>query len=490
MRESRLGAAIAGYALGVSVAIGSGNVVALGAGVALAGAFATVAHVDDRLGWSVTAGAGGALAGALAGGGPYTLVGAGAAVALGVAVGALAWKFPRGTLPIATSVLGGLLVVALLTAQDAGSGGETTITNGLVAAVVLSAFVGLMIQPWSAELGDTVPPLLPLTVRNWFDLVPEGGVGDAVCPTCGEGVNPNAPYCANCDASLAGMVGPVGSATTTPGAADGTAADDDATIVDVPADAAAIDVPCPDCGDRPIEETATGVGLVGMLLAYKWSKRTVVGCHQCNRRRLWGLAGKNLVLGWWSILSLFANPFTVLWNVGRGAVNRGPTTELARTLAQAGVDFQYISDPTEFDASTHAENELLQRGLLRLGVAVMLVDGHADPSEAAAIRDTAAQLFPDADRDDLEARIQAYAGETTNATKVANGLADTLTGDGRRLALRFAAAVAVADGDVDDDEAALLSTLADALDLDDADVQAAIGEGVTVEDAPEPASAV
>jgi len=485
MYDARIGGALAGWTLGVGVGLPTSNAVALGAGVALAGVFAAVAHHEARFGWAVVGGATGVLLGGFALGGVTTVAGAGAGLALAVVLGALAWKFPRGTLPLATGVLGALLVAAVFAA---GSDGGGTLTNVATTAVVLGGFVALMLQPWTAELGDTVPPLLPLRVRNWFDLVPAGGVDDAVCPTCGEAVDPNAPYCGNCDASLAGIVGPADGAAAAGSAVDGAGAT--STVTDVPDDAVAVDVPCPECGDRPIQEASTGVGLVGMLLAYRWSSRTVVGCHQCNRSRLWGLAGKNLLLGWWSIVSVFANPFTILWNLGRGSINRGPSTKLARTLAESGVDFQYLADASEFDASEYAEHELLKRGLLRLGVAVMLADGRADPTEAAAIRDNALELFPDATAGDLEARVQEYASGTTNAATVADGLSETLTSDGRKLALRFAAQVAVADGDVDDAEAELLSTVADALDLDDGAVQAAIGSGVSTEAAPDPSAAM
>jgi len=487
MYDARIGGALAGWALGVGVGLPVSSTAALGAGVALAGVFAAVAHHEARFGWAVVGGATGVLLGGFAFGGVTTVVGAGGGVALAVVLGALAWTFPRGTLPLATGVLGALLVAAVFAA---GSDGGGTLTNVTTTAVVLGGFVALMLQPWTAELGDTVPPLLPLRVRNWFELVPEGGVDDAVCPTCGEAVDPNAPYCGNCDASLAGIVGPADAATAgaAGGATEGAAAT--STVTDVPTDAVAVDVPCPECGERPIEEASTGVGLVGMLLAFRWRSRTVVGCHECNRSRLWGLAGKNLLLGWWSVASVFANPFAILWNVGRGTVNRGPSRKLARTLAESGVDFRYLADSSEFDPSDYAEHELLKRGLLRLGVAVMLADGRADPTQAAAIRDNALELFPDATASDLEARIQEYASGTTNAATVASGLSETLTSDGRKLALRFAAQVSVADGDVTDAEAELLATVADALDLDDGAVQAAIGSGVSTESAPDPAAAM
>jgi len=487
MYEARVGAGLAGYVLGLGVGVTAGPTVGLAAGVVGALAFAAVAHVDDRLGWGASAAATGALLGAGVGGGATTLVGVGAGVALAAVLGALAWKFPRGTLPVTTGVLGALLVGVAFGATGGTGGSSGALTNLFATAVVLGGFVAVMLQPWTAEIGDTVPPLLPLTVRNWFDLVPEGGVDDAVCPTCGEAVDPNAPYCANCDASLAGMVGPADAGS---GASAGAGGAGGSTVTDVPDDAAAVDVPCPQCGDRPIEEHVTGVGLVGMLLAYRWSKRSVVGCHGCNRSRLWRLAGKNMALGWWSIVSVFANPFTILWNVGRGLVNRGPNASLARHLAEAGIDFEYLADPSEFDPSEHADHELLLRGLLRLGVAVMLADGQTDRREAAAIRDSALELFPEQDAGRIEDRIQSYAGETTNAAKVASGLRDTLTTEGRGLALRFAGEVAVADGDVDDAEAELLATVADELDLSEDAVETAIGAGVDPDAAPTGAGAV
>ena len=495
MRDARVGAGLAGFVTGLGFVLPVGKTAAFGGGAAAAVVAGVVAHQDDRLGWAAAAGASGALLGAFAVG-SVGVTGAGAAVVTALVAGALAWRYPRGTLLASTSVHGGLLGL-LVFAESADGGVFAVDPNSLVAAVVLSAFVGVMVQPWTAEVGDIVPPLLPLTVRNWFDLVPEGGVGDAVCPNCGESVDPTAPYCGNCEASLAGIVGPadaggVGAGGASgPGGAGGAGASGDpgSTATDVPADAKAVDVPCPECGERPIEEASTGVGLLGLLIFYRWSSRTVLGCHECNRSRLWRLAGKNMLLGWWSVTALI-NPFVILWNVGRGAVNRGPNAELARQLAEAGVDFDYLADPVEFDPSGQADHELLLRGLLRLGVAVMVADGDADRREAAAIRDSALELFPDQDPERIEARVESYASETTNARKVANGLADTLTGEGRALALRFAAEVAVADGDVDDTEAQLLATIADELDLSYDAVEAAIGSGVSTEDAPSPAAAL
>lgn len=488
MRDARIGAGLAGFVTGLGFALPAGKSVALGAGAVAAVVAGAVAHQDDRLGWAVAAGATGALLGPFLGGG-IGVVGAVATVALALALGALAWRFPRGTLLPSTSMHGGLLVVLVFAGASADTGVFAVPTDTLAAGLVLSAFVGVMVQPWTAEVGDTVPPLLPLTVRNWFDLVPEGGVDDAVCPTCGQTVDPNAPYCANCDASLAAIVGPADAGGGASGASSASETAAGTAATDVPADAAAVDVPCPECGERPIEEAATGVGLVGMLVFYRWRSRTVMGCHECNRSRLWRLAGKNTLLGWWSLTAL-VNPFAILWNLGRGAVNRGPTAKLARRLAEAGVDFDYLADPAEFDPSGQADNELLLRGLLRLGVATMLADGDADRREAAAIRDSALELFPGQSEGRIEDRIEEYATGTTNAAKVASGLEDTLTAEGRSLALRYAAEVAVADGDVDDTEARLLATIADELDLSDGAVEAAIGSGVSTADAPTASTAI
>ncbi|WP_435359102.1 TerB family tellurite resistance protein [Haloarchaeobius sp. DFWS5] len=465
MRDARVGAGVALGTVGIALTLPFG-LPALGAGALGAAAGVAVGTTDTRIGWSVAAGSGGFLVGTgIAGAMQGTAVALGVGAVTGATLGVVAWKFPRGGVPLGTTGVGAMFAGVLPAVAASQPPALWNIPAGMSVGIGLGTFIGLIVQPWAAELGDDVPALFPLFFRRWFDLVPEGGVNDALCPNCGVDVNPTAAYCPDCDASLVGMVGPADDSPT--GAVDQSTAK-------VPADAVAVDVACPQCGERPIEERATGVGLLGMLLAYRWRTESMVGCHKCNRRRLFGMAGKNVVLGWWSVITLFVNPFTITYNVGRGLYNAGPSNKLARALDTSGVDYEWLTDRDAFDPVAHGENELTLRGLLRLGTAVMLADGSLSHAEANTMRDAALQLFPDQSADRIEERIKQYAGEVTNADKVAAGLADMLTAEGRSLALVFAAQVATADGEVTDDERVLLGRIAEGLELDSEAVEGAL----------------
>jgi hypothetical protein len=73
---------------------------------------------------------------------------------------------------------------------------------------------------------------------------------------------------------------------------------------------------------------------------------------------------------------------------------------------------------------------------------------------------------------------------------VAGGRRGTRTQEGRQLARRFAAEVAVDNGTVADAEAEVLAASADELGLSESAVEAAIGSGVSTADAPSPDAAI
>lgn len=234
----------------------------------------------------------------------------------------------------------------------------------------------------------------------------------------------------------------------------------------VPSDAAAIDAPCPHCGERPIEQAAKAFGLAGFLLAYRIKRRTHIGCGTCTRRKCWGSAAKTAVTGWWSITCIILNPFAILWNVGRGLLNRGPSASLVEVLEESGVEVSFLSDPDAFEPGSHVDDALLVQGLVTLGCAVMLADEDADEAEAAVIRDELAGLAADRPPEELEAMIEETAAERPQVEDVADALGNTLSLEGRDVALGFATRVAAADGRIDDREVTMIEDLAEALGLE------------------------
>lgn len=237
-------------------------------------------------------------------------------------------------------------------------------------------------------------------------------------------------------------------------------------MTDVPSDAAAIDAPCPHCGNRPIEQAAKAFGLTGFLLAYRIKRRTHIGCGTCTRRKCWGSAAKTAVTGWWSITCIILNPFAILWNVGRGLINRGPSASLVAVLEESGVDVSFLSDPDDFEPGSHVDDALLVQGFVELGCAVMLADEDADEAEAALIREELGELATDRSAEELEAMIEETAAEEPDVADVADALGDLLTLEGRDMALGFATRVAAADGRIDDREIDMIEALAEALSLE------------------------
>ncbi|NHN46894.1 hypothetical protein G9464_04695 [Halostella sp. JP-L12] len=476
--------AVGGLAIALPVAhpaaLAGGAAVGAVAGVAAAGLHRRGADV-------VTGAAAGLVLGRLAGTAPsaYAVM-----AALAVAVAAVVWKFRRPGLVVSTAVVGSVLPVYAYAAVL-----SATFDPTLAAVPIFSVgLMGVFAQPLVVEYSDTVAPMIPQRLRSLFGFTESAAVDDAVCPDCERDVDPSADACPHCSASLVGIAGPAEPASapgerataagapagatpdpaTAPGESAAASSEAAARRGSVPDGAVAVDIACQHCGERPIEELAKGYRVTGFLLAYRITTVQSVGCHGCNRRKLWGMAGKNLLTGWWSITAIVITPFATLYDVGRSLVNRGPTSALAESLNDSGMDYEFLRDADAFDPSRHTEAEFHLRALIRLGCATMLTDGQATKAEATAMRDAAVELYPDYPTDEIERRIRDGAESVTNAVQVARGLSDMLTPAGKEQALQFAAVVAAADDDVDPEEMELLGRIADAMGMSDADVERAL----------------
>lgn len=249
----------------------------------------------------------------------------------------------------------------------------------------------------------------------------------------------------------------------------------------VPGDAAAVDVPCPHCGERPIQQAAKNYRLAGFLLAFQIKSDVQIGCATCTRRKSWKSAAITAVTGWWSVTCALLNPFAIAWNLGRGLLNRGPSSGLVDVLEESGVEVSFLDDPADYDASGHRADEPLVRGLATLGCAVMLADDDADRAEATLIREELEGLSPEFGGEDLEALITETARSAPTAEDVGGALGRLLTDEGREAALGLATRVAAADGEVDEEEVALIGAVADELgiEVDEEAIEALIELGTT-----------
>jgi uncharacterized tellurite resistance protein B-like protein len=259
----------------------------------------------------------------------------------------------------------------------------------------------------------------------------------------------------------------------------------------VPGDAEAIDLPCPHCGERPIEQAAKAVRVTGFLLAYSLKRKTVIGCAACTRGELLKAAAGTMLTGWWSITSAIMNPFVILWNLLRAPYNRGPTSGLVETIEAEGIEVSFLEDreafePTtgvstdvlldDFDAAASGgggggaarsdlEDQVLLEGVIQLAGAVMLADGQPSTEQAQQLRDVLQEVFPDRDSDELESLIKEHLQAGPDVAAVTDELSGVLTEDGEDLVLEVAMDVALADGPASDAEIATLTEITDGLGM-------------------------
>lgn len=260
----------------------------------------------------------------------------------------------------------------------------------------------------------------------------------------------------------------------------------------VPGDAEAIDVPCPHCGERPVQQAAKAVRVSGFLIAYSIKRKTVIGCAECTRNELWKAALGTMLTGWWSITSAIINPFVVLWNLLRAPYNRGPTSGLVETIEEEGIEVGFVEDSEDFDpmrsvstdvllddfdaggasggsaaaGRSDVEDQVLMEGVVQLAGAVMLADGQPSSDQAELLRGVLRELFPDLDRGELESLIKEHLRAGPDVTAVTGELGGVLTEDGEDLLLEVAMDVALADGPASDAEVATIAEIADGLGMD------------------------
>lgn len=312
------------------------------------------------------------------------------------------------------------------------------------------------------------------------------------CPTCGTEVADGANFCTGCGADLQDRIGDRGApggetAESEPTAAktgddrgveqrlearrradEGVRAD---TKSGVPSSAAAIDIACPLCGKRPIEEMAKGYRVNAFVLFYTMKTYELVGCHACIRRKLWGMSAINLVLGWWGIRAAVINFALTLKNVVRGAFNRGPNTNLQSALEDIGVTYDYLDDPSAYDPSTHSPDELYVRSFVRLGTAIMFADGVAHPEEKQAFHDAIQLVVPDFPSSKLDDLIDRASQTEADVERVAKGIGEVLGQEGKELVIAFVSMIADA-GVTGDEDIELVATIARAMELSEDDIEA------------------
>lgn len=129
------------------------------------------------------------------------------------------------------------------------------------------------------------------------------------------------------------------------------------------------------------------------------------------------------------------------------------------TFNDAVLEYNPSAGKAEFEAEW-------QRVMRRVLILMMLADGVVEEEEIVAIQEVYAKLAgDDLDRDRIENEMHRARTDKTSLKDYLAQVASTLNDNGKELVVRAALMVAAADGDIADEEMAMLVELGNALEI-------------------------
>ena len=207
---------------------------------------------------------------------------------------------------------------------------------------------------------------------------------------------------------------------------------------DIPENAIGIKIPCPECGKEPVVCASKAYGIIGVLLAYQISTRTVIGCQRCIKKTLLTTAGKNMLLGWWSISSAIINPFLTVYDIINAFIPKNkPNKLLIETLDKSAIPWEFLLKNEIFTPSNYNPDEVYTYGMLNLACAMMMADGEASPEEEDTIKTIANKIFPKYSTQKVQKIIDDKKDNPVEISKIGTSLGTMLTNEGKEMVLQF-----------------------------------------------------
>ncbi|MFK7770151.1 MAG: TerB family tellurite resistance protein [Mariniblastus sp.] len=212
---------------------------------------------------------------------------------------------------------------------------------------------------------------------------------------------------------------------------------------------AASQYPCPYCNDAPLETSATAPYVRGFLVAYQIGTKSFMGCNSCVQKKMRGEAGKSLLLGWFSLVAFFLNPFMILYNLLRSFFISPNPEAVAKKLRELGLP----DNPQVID---------IQSVGFALAAAMILADGVVEESELLAAEKAGDEVFGEFDEAALRMIVQ-HGKDLPPVEDLAAMLTDVLDDEAKEKVMIFLAEIAMADGNVAPEERLVLEKVGQGL---------------------------
>jgi uncharacterized tellurite resistance protein B-like protein len=206
---------------------------------------------------------------------------------------------------------------------------------------------------------------------------------------------------------------------------------------------------CPYCNQRPLEAVASAPYVRGLIVVMLFGTKSFIGCVPCVRSRMLGEAGWSMLLGWFSPKSLIINPFLIVYNVFRGALVGANPAGVGKKLRELGLP----EKPSFVN---------VQAVGVALAASMILADGEVTEEEIATAEKAGDGVFDGFDEAGLRMILQ-HGKDLPPAEDLAAMLRNVLDNDGKTKVMVFLSEIAMADGNVSQEEREMLQRIAGAL---------------------------
>lgn len=212
---------------------------------------------------------------------------------------------------------------------------------------------------------------------------------------------------------------------------------------------------CPFCEQARITEARKLWFVQGLVFAIRYGEQTIVGCHACVVQKGLEALGRNLLLGWWSVLGVVATPLVLLQNVVALGAPASPD-DVEELLRHGGIDPDAVR--LDDEGFTREQRRLLEAATYVLATAIW-ADGHAAPEEYARALQILQQFSSGLITPERASELinSGRHGEPPSLRDLPADMRDTL--------LRMALDIALADGHLGLPEIAMLHSMADRLGI-------------------------